>query len=259
MDLDLARAYAFLERGDMAGERTESSSVGTAVFVDSLPRRLDSNFLRVEREAAAETVRAEAERLGRRAIFVPDAELGERLAPFFAERGWRVNRVVVMAQRREPDREAPPVRVVEVEEEALRPARYQVVAGQPWAAPEVMEQIFAGKHRIAERLRVRYFAVEVDGAPVSYTDLYQAGTEAQVEDVGTLHEYRGRGYATAVVLAAIAEARRDGAEFVCLVADYEDWPKELYRSLGFDELGYYLKFIKPAEAPLAVPPQDARA
>jgi hypothetical protein len=62
-----------------------------------------------------------------------------------------------------------------------------------------------------------------------------------------------------VVLAAIAAARRDGAEFVFLVADYEDWPKELYRRLGFDELGYYLKFIKPAEAPLAVPPQDARA
>jgi ribosomal protein S18 acetylase RimI-like enzyme len=243
---DLARAYAFLERGDMAGDRSEPSSVGTAVFVDSLPRRLDSNFLRVEREADGETVRAEAERLGRRSIFIPDEELGERLVPFFAERGWRVNRVVVMAQRREPDREAPPVEVVEVEEEALRPARYQVVAGQPWAAPEVMEQLFAGKHRIRDRLRVRHFAVEVDGAPVSYTDLYQGETEAQIEDVGTLHEHRGRGYATAVVLNAIAEARRDGVEFVCLVADYEDWPKELYKQLGFDELGYYVKLISPA-------------
>ena len=97
------------------GDRSEPSSVGTAVFVDSLPRRLDSNFLRVERDADAETVRAEAERLGRRAIFVPDSELGERLAPFFEERGWRVNRVVVMAQRRSPDRGAPPVPVVEVE------------------------------------------------------------------------------------------------------------------------------------------------
>ena len=30
-----------------------------------------------------------------------------------------------------------------------------------------------------------------------------------------------------------------------LVADYEDWPKELYRRLGFDELGYYVKFVAP--------------
>ncbi|MGZ6729436.1 MAG: hypothetical protein ACXVFC_09065 [Gaiellaceae bacterium] len=43
----------------------------------------------------------------------------------------------------------------------------------------------------------------------------------------------------------MAEARRDGAEFVCLVADYEDWPKELYKRLGFDELGYYVKLIDP--------------
>ena len=245
MSDDLARAYAFLERGDMVGERTEPSSVGTAFFDDKLPRRLDSNFLRVEREADGETVRAEAERLGRRAIFIPDSERGERLVPFFAERGWRVNRVVVMAQRREPDRGPAPIEVVEVEEQALRPARQQVVSGQPWAKKKVMDQLFAGKHRIAERMTVRFFAVVVDGEPVSYTDVYYDETGAQIEDVGTLHEHRGRGYATAVVLHAIAEARRGGAEFVCLVADYEDWPKELYKRLGFDELGYYVKLINP--------------
>jgi hypothetical protein len=47
------------------------------------------------------------------------------------------------------------------------------------------------------------------------------------------------------VLAAIEAARADGAEFVFLVADLEDWPKELYRRLGFDELGYFVKFIAP--------------
>jgi spore maturation protein CgeE len=245
MSDDLARAYAFLERGDMAAERTEPSSVGTAFFDDKLPRRLDSNFLRVEREADGETVRAEAEQLGRRAIFIPDSEVGERLVPFFAERGWRVNRVVVMAQRREPDRGASPIDVVEVEEQALRPARQKVVSGQPWAKKKVMDQLFAGKHRIAERMTVRFFAVMVDGEPVSYTDVYYDETGAQIEDVGTLHEHRGRGYATAVVLHAIAEARRGGAAFVCLVADYEDWPKELYKRLGFEELGYYVKLIDP--------------
>ena len=241
----LARAYAFLGRADMAGERTESSSVGTAVFNDELPKRLDSNFLRVEREADPETVRQEAERLGRRMIIVPDSELGERLAPHFEERGWRINRVVVMAQQREPEREADVGLVSEVEEPDLREARHCVVTGQPWARPEIMEQLFAGKAMIGSRVRARFFAIVIDGEAVSYTDLYQAGTEAQVEDVGTLHEHRGRGYASAVVLAAIAEARKDGAEFVFLVADYEDWPKELYRRLGFDELGYYVKFIAP--------------
>jgi hypothetical protein len=157
----LARAYAFLERADMAGERTETSPVGTAVFDDAVPKRLDSNFLRVEREADAETVRAEAERLGRRMIFVPDSELGERFVPYFRERGWRVNRVVVMAQLRKPGRDADLNLVSEVDEPALRAARHQVVTGQPWAAPEVMAQLFAGKELIGRRVKARFFAVVV--------------------------------------------------------------------------------------------------
>jgi ribosomal protein S18 acetylase RimI-like enzyme len=245
MDSHLARTHAFLDRADMAGERQESSSVGTAVFDDAVPRRLDSNYLRVEREADAETVLAEAKRLGRKMIHVPDSELGERLVPHFQERGWLVRRHVLMAQLREPEREADTSIVSEVEEPMLRAARHQVVTGQPWAKPEIMAELFAGKELIGRRVRARYFAVLLDGEVVSYTDLYQDGPDAQIEDVGTLQEHREHGYASAVVLAAIAEAREDGAEFVFLVADLEDWPKELYRRLGFDELGYFVKFIAP--------------
>jgi ribosomal protein S18 acetylase RimI-like enzyme len=245
MNEHLARAYAFLERADMAGERQESSSVGTAIFDEKVPRRLDSNLLRVEREADPETVRAEAERLGRRMIFAPDSELGERLVPYFQELGWLVRRHVLMAQLREPEREADVSLVAEVEEPDLRAARHQVVTGQPWAAPEVMAQLFAGKELIGRRVRARYFAIVLDGEIVSYTDLYQDGADAQIEDVGTLREHRDHGYASSVVLAAIEVARADGAEFVFLVADLEDWPKELYRRLGFDELGYFVKFIAP--------------
>jgi ribosomal protein S18 acetylase RimI-like enzyme len=243
---ELARAYAFLARADMAGERTADSSIGTAVIDDALPRRLDSNFLRVEREADGETVRSEAERLDRRMIFVPDPSLGEPLVPFMKKQGWRVNRVVVMAQHREPEREGDLGLVHEVREEDLRAARARLNAGRPWGTPEVLEQLFAGKRSIGEKVDARFFAVLVDDQVVSCTDLYQDGAEAQIEDVGTLDDHRGHGYATSVVLGAIAEARNKGAEFVFLVADKEDWPKVLYRRLGFDELGYYVKFVSPA-------------
>jgi ribosomal protein S18 acetylase RimI-like enzyme len=242
---DLSRAYAFLDRADMAGERREPSSVGIAVFEDAISRRLDSNFLRVDREADPEEVEAEAERLGRRMIFAPDSEVGERLVPHFQSKGWLVRRHVLMAQVREPEREADLSIVSEVDEPRLRAARQQVVAGQPWAKPEIMAELFAGKELIGRRVRARYFAVLAGGEVVSYTDLYQDGADAQIEDVGTLQEHRERGYASAVVLAAIETARSDGAEFVFLVADLEDWPKELYRRLGFDELGYFVKFIAP--------------
>jgi ribosomal protein S18 acetylase RimI-like enzyme len=245
MNDQLARAYAFLDRADMAGERLENSQVGLAVFDDRVPRRLDSNFLRVDNDADPETVEAEAQRLGRRMIHVPDSELGERLVPHFQSKGWLVRRHVLMAQLRPAERDADVSIVSEVAEPDLRAARHRVVTGEPWAKPEIMAELFAGKALIGQRVRARYFAVLVDGQVVSYTDLYQDGADAQIEDVGTVHEYRERGYASSVVLAAIDIARNDGAEFVFLVADLEDWPKELYRRLGFDELGYFVKFIAP--------------
>jgi ribosomal protein S18 acetylase RimI-like enzyme len=242
---ELARAWRFLARGDMAGTRSEPSGVGTAFYDDEIPLRLDSNYLLVDRPAEAGEVLGEAARLSLRMVIVPDSGVGEQLAPVFAERRWLVRRHVLMAQHREPERTADLGIVNEVSEEDLRAARQRVVEGEPWSKPEIMAQLFAAKHRIAERVTVRYFAVKDGSAVVSYTDLYQDGADAQIEDVGTLPEHRGRGHATAVVLAAIRAAREEGAEFVFLIADREDWPKELYRRLGFDELGYFVKFVAP--------------
>jgi len=242
---ELARAYAFLARGDMGGTREVESPFGRAVYTDELPRRLDGNYLWVDRAGEPEELAAEAARLERRLIFVPDPAIGDALAPWFKEQSWRIDRHVVMVQLREPETDADLSLVREVEEPDQREARRRVLANEPWASPEVLDQMFAAKARIGERVTTRFFAVEVDGEVVSYSDLYLDGADAQVEDVGTVPEQRGRGYAKAVVLGAIAEARKAGAEFVCLVADAQDWPKELYRRLGFDEVGHYTKFFTP--------------
>jgi len=242
---ELARAYAFLARGDMGGSRTVNSPYGRAVYTDQVPKRSDCNYLWVEREAEPHELVAEAERLERRLIFVPDPELGAKLAPWFAEQGWRIDRHLVMAQLRTPERSADVSLVRELNEEALRPPRRRLLEGEPWATPEVVEQLFQAKGLIAGHVSMRCFGIELDGEVLSYTDLYVDGADAQIEDVGTLPEHRGNGYATAVVLAAIESARVSGADFVFLVADAEDWPKELYRRLGFDELGHYTKFFAP--------------
>jgi ribosomal protein S18 acetylase RimI-like enzyme len=229
----------------MGGTRAVESAFGRAVYTDDLPRRLDGNYLWVDRSGEPEELVAEAARLERRLIFVPDPAIGDALAPWFKEQGWRIDRHVVMAQLREPDTGADLSLVREVEEPDLREARRRVLANEPWASAEVLDQIFAAKGHIGRRVTARFFAVEVGDEVVSYSDLYLHETDAQVEDVGTVPEERGRGYAKAVVLGAIAEARKAGAEFVCLVADADDWPKELYRRLGFDEVGHYTKFFAP--------------
>jgi ribosomal protein S18 acetylase RimI-like enzyme len=248
---DLRRAFAFMARGDIAGAKERALRYGTAILTPELPLRHDSNYVIVDKlagEVTAADLAAEAEQalggagLAHRAILVRDVATGERLASGFVELGWSVGRFLLMAQRRDPDRDADLSQVRVVGEAALRTARERSITAAPWGSPEVARQLLEGKRRIP--LPKRFYAVIVDGEPVSWTDLYLEGDTAQVEDVGTVAEFRGRGYATAVVLRAVADARANGADLVFLTSDADDWPKELYRKLGFDELGGYLKFTR---------------
>ena len=104
----------------------------------------------------------------------------------------------------------------------------------------------------AERIQgsadLRHRKVEVRDAAVGarlepgFRGLGWTGGTAQIEDVATLESHRGRGFASAVVLRAAAEARLAGADLIFLVADDEDWPKHLYRRLGFHRLGCVYEF-----------------
>ena len=246
---ELARAFAFMARGDMGGSRTEPARFGTAVFDDRVPRRYDSNYLLVDElppQVTAEQLAAEAERHRRPVVFFRHEASGERVAPGFAALGWRIDRHEVMAWRREPQREAPLELVREVDLDALREPRRRLLAGYPWATPEILRELHAAKRLIGERVETRFFGILVEDEVVAYADLYLDPPDAQVEDVGTLEEHRGRGYASAVVLAAAEQARQAGADLVFLVADSEDWPQQLYRRLGFDSVGRYVKLIAPS-------------
>ena len=253
MATELERALDFLALADHGGTRDEPFAYGTARFDERLPRRWDSNFLLVERladEVTAEELAAEAERiqgaagLRHRKLEVRDESAGRRLEPEFRALSWGVNRHVLMALHRGPDREEDTDRVTEVDLDALREPRSEQLRSYEWAEDaEVLAQLHEAKKLFAERIETRFFAVFEDGKPVSWTDLYLAGDTAQIEDVGTLESHRGRGHARAVVLHAANEARRAGADLVFLVADDEDWPKELYRKLGFDELGLVYEFL----------------
>jgi ribosomal protein S18 acetylase RimI-like enzyme len=245
---DVERAFAFMRRGDIRGSREEPWRFGTAVFTPELPLRRDSNYLLLERPGAAEAIAGQAELvqrgLGYRMIYVPDEQLGERLAAGFESLGWEAGRSVVMVHRRPPARPIDTSSVEEVEEAALRGPRELDSRQYPWASPELVRQWLESRRRIP--IEARFFAIEADGMPVSFTDLYIDGDTAQVEAVATLEAYRGRGYASAVVLRAVEEARASGAAWIFLVAEADDWPKEMYRKLGFDDVGRYLKFSRTA-------------
>ena len=237
-----------------AAEHVEEFEWGRAFFNDTYHRVYDLNALLVERPSETTTVdglAAEADRLHgpaghlHRRVVVSDERLGEALAEGFRGIGWEVRRFLFMAQLREPDDPAPRADVREIDEAAHWEAKRWFMAGAPEAFDDEVVTQLLEKDRLKETIvDFRRFGVEADGAVVSVCELYSDGKTAQVEDVSTMEPYRGRGYARATVLTAAAAARAAGCDLVFLVADQDDWPKELYRKLGFDPVGTVYDFLK---------------
>jgi GNAT superfamily N-acetyltransferase len=252
---EFRRAVAFELRAGLSGSRHEEFRYGTAVLTPELPLRHDSNHLLAHRtppDVAVDDLVAEAERIlggagiDHRVVIVP-GDAGAALEESFRERGWSVAEHVYMAHRRERPHGADPGIVVEVAEADLRAMRHDYILAEPWGSPELANQLVAAKGRIP--VDSRFFAVLVEGEPVSITDLYADAEIAQIEDLVTLPAHRGRGYATALVVRALGEARAAGAGLVFLVADEHDWPKELYARLGFEPIGRIFKFIRHRPEP----------
>ena len=80
-----------------------------------------------------------------------------------------------------------------MDQAALRPGRKQLILAEPWGNPGLAEQILDSKILFGERADTRFFGVMVDGEIVAWTDLYIGKDIAQIEDVGVLNRFRGRG------------------------------------------------------------------
>ena len=66
------------------------------------------------------------------------------------------------------------------------------------------------------------------------TNLRSDRSVAQVENVYTAPEARGRGYARTLVTHVTRLAVDAGHDLIFITADDEDWPKELYARVGFE-------------------------
>ena len=158
---------------------------------------------------------------------------GERLAARFRELGWSVTSHLVMAHRREPDRRVDSSMVREVSFDDLKPVRRAVTLRESWGDDRLGEMLSEVKRRIGSACELRHFAAVLGRNVAAYCELRSDGRTAQIEDVNTLDEFRGRGLARAVVQHALDIARRDHG-LVFLEALAGDWPQQLYGKLGFD-------------------------
>jgi len=230
-----ARAWRFMRRADAAGETEETVALGTAVRDSRVPLRHDSNYLFVERPATVEEILAELRRLDLPVATIPGDELAD--APEVSHRG-----LVMVHRGPAPE---PLQRATEVGRETLEPLRRAQILSASWGSPAVADQLLAAKGLIAEGVSARFFGAVEGAEVVAAADLYLDPPDAQIEDVVTAEASRGRGHGTAVVLTALADAYAAGAEFVFLVADANDWPKDWYARLGFEPVGEYVKLQRP--------------
>ena len=254
---DLARFFG-LERRllERLSTRIEPVDLGTAFFDEEYRERYNSNFLLTEEPldgVPVEALLGEVDRIlgeagyQHRGVLIRDDAAGERYAPALTSHGYKIERNAIMVHRREPDR-ASNLPVEEVSFAEVKGLIHEVYRREPELASDEI-RLFTEQHGKNERvIGARFFAVRLGGQLAGDCELYIDGSDAQIEYVDTLEEFRGRGVARAVVLRAIEAAREAGARHVFIVADEDDWPKELYERLGFDRIGRTWQFVRePAE------------
>lgn len=247
------RALAFQRRfEDRLAGRTEPVTCGTAIFRPDLPRVFDFNFVRVEQPDPPEAIAlaSEADRvqaaagLLHRKIVLEHETGGEVLADDLRVLGWLPDRLVLMVCDRPP---AAPVEAPAelVEPRELLPAQELNILKDPHErSPELVHQLLGAEVARAESFPTRGVAVRAEEGIASWCLLYLEDGVAEIDQVTTLPEHRGRGYANAVVRAAAAAAARSGAELVFLWADDRDWPKQWYERLGFEPLARRYAFLR---------------
>jgi GNAT superfamily N-acetyltransferase len=270
---ELARVLGWLR--DVARDRAERRvdvPGGMALLHAGFPDAHDHNRLLLWLPVDAATAAASADAvlggagLRHRLIEVQDAGLGESLWPGLEALGYRrsVEQLMVF-RRREPGPQpgpgARPSRATQrrrlgpgsgaVTLDELDLGERAAVAAASWQEEQptwpagVVAQLGARIRTIGAAADATFLACRDDeGGVLARADLYVRDRIGQVEEVITAERARGRGLASALVLEAVRRASAAGCEVVFLVADADQPPAELYRRLGFADLGRTASFSR---------------
>ncbi len=252
-DAALPRALRFSrETIELIADDVRPIDAGLVVLSPSLPKVWVMNHVRITEPVSTDEAVALADEhlsdLPYRQLFVEDEQTGRRLEQSLRGAGWKIERDVLMALRRDSDREVDTSVVIEADDElTLHLMRRWFHDGLSKPTPEALSQLVEYSRREARARVDRNFGVlgDADGL-VAMTKLRSDGETAQVEDVYTAPEARSRGYARALVSRAVAQARSEAHDLTFIVADDNDWPKHLYAQVGFEPIGWSWAFHRGA-------------
>jgi GNAT superfamily N-acetyltransferase len=174
-----------------------------------------------------------------RHILVEDEPTASRLEGPFRAAGWTVDCEVLMALAEPSDKDVDTSSVVELsEEQMLVLMRRWIAEERPSISAVGLDQVEEYNRREGRLWKERRLGiVDRDNSPIAITKLRVDRSIAWVEDVYTVPDARRRGHARALVSHATALASSAGCHLTFIIADDNDWPKDLYARVGFRPLG----------------------
>jgi ribosomal protein S18 acetylase RimI-like enzyme len=235
--------------------RTVAVPGGTAYLHPEYPIAHIQNFVRLRRpepgldadmvDRAVRDVFA-GTAVDHRVVEVHDAGLAERLAPGLVALGYHHATDLVMRHAGDAGADetagAGAARVVTLTlEERMEVATLWRRLDHPAWPKDWARQLGERIRTILPVAECTFLAVrDESGTVVSRADLFRRDGITQIEEVVTVPQARNRGYASELVLEGV---RRAGTDLTIIIADADDWPAQLYRRLGFEDLGRTALFI----------------
>jgi GNAT superfamily N-acetyltransferase len=215
---------------------------GWIVRTSSLPLVWTLNQLRITEPitlADAVTLAEEHQAdLPYRHVVVVDGTTDPSLEDAFGAAGWNVDREVVMALVETSHREVDTRSVIELSEAQMLALMGGWMTEEQPERANGLDQVEEYNRREGGLWNERCFGIlDEEGAPAAISKLRVDGTTAWVEDVYTVPEARGRGYARTLVTYAAGLTRSAEHDLTFIIADDNDWPKNLYAEIGFRPLG----------------------
>jgi GNAT superfamily N-acetyltransferase len=172
-------------------------------------------------------------------------EADELLVGRFREAGWEAEVELTMVLEGPIDRQVDLSRVIDASEEDTIELYRRWIAEDYEEPPESQRQVVEHTRLMWRARNARFFGVVGEaGGLASMTVLMSGGPVAQVEDVYTAPEQRGRGHARALVTRAVELARAGDYEMTFITADDDGWPRQLYQRIGFAPAGRVWLFTR---------------
>jgi GNAT superfamily N-acetyltransferase len=234
-------------------DEVHRESWGRLFLTPSAPLIWDANWvgieetgLSVEQVVAIGDDALGGEGFGHRTICLLDEADGHRIGETVEAEAarwprWEVERTRYMLYRGGrvgPEGAAAGAREARFEDiEGLRAALNEELMPAGGDGPAAARQLLEIDRRYGGPGGDRWFVAPAADEPVAACRLLQTDGIGQVEDVATLAGARERGYAKAIVSAAIAAAQAAGDGTIFLTAEAADWPQLFYARLGFETVG----------------------